>query len=99
MRYVSEERLRVIANAQYGKEKWLLENIIKECKELPPPQWQTIEEFRANPVEGWCWVKEQGYDDIFICHHMYGLLFRDMDDNLVSGVIHVMPIKTPEATK
>ena len=100
MRYVSEEeiiRLRNLPNQDVDSRntlKWLLDN---HCKELPEQQWQTREEFKANPVEGWCWIQHK---TLKITMSHYRRIFT-VDGEMFADeyITHVMPIKTPEAPK
>ena len=82
----------------------VLSDLIRECKELPDQQWQTIEEFKANPVDDWvhiCFGEERNVDTAY--YRDGGFWWCDMSyggDNWNDvEITHVMPIKTPEAPK
>lgn len=67
-------------------------------------QWQTIEEFRANPVEGWCHISYSDRKNIDIAYYEdEGFYFNDMHNNTDNwndvNITHVMPIKTPGVPK
>lgn len=106
MKYISEKDLRLVFNRIHKLNDStalmkLLDDAIRGCKELPPPQWQTIEDFKANPVNGWCWV-----DTVNLSTKMCffsGAVFYTTDEltgfYVPTNITHVMPIKTPEAPK
>jgi len=118
MEYVSKERLKLLLdyfnNSQDSTEISAELNgltaglrilIDVECKELPDQQWQTIEEFKANPVDGWCWINLSGLVDMACCWDGV-FYFNDTTaghnhDEIwdIRRITHVMPIKTPEEPK
>lgn len=78
----------------------ILKALLSECEELPPQQWQTIEEFKANPVEGWCWIFMQDKKLKHLHYRNDGFWISDNKDIVFYNhyfITHVMPIKTPEA--
>jgi len=98
-----EELIRVKENMPDGTSKLFVHTLIRMCKELPDQQWQTIDEFKANPSYGLCFVS------IGISRLIIDLFYRNTDF-YVSGnsdiifkssdaITDVMPIKTPEAPK
>lgn len=90
MRYVSEEDVvKIVAS--------VLEQLDDKCKELPQTQWQTIEEFKANPVDGCCWCYCESEKNVFIHYYTDERFYTD--SNSEELITHVMPIKTPEAPK
>lgn len=110
MKYVSDRKINEIID--YGKKINVLrsdidtlEVLLDYCKELPGQQWQTIDEFKANPIEGWCWIKliEGVGDNIELAYFNEDSCFYEnaicMDELNVNYITHVMPIKTPEAPK
>lgn len=106
MRYVSEKRLKelIIRNPEFDTFNQTLLNLIDlECKELPDQKWQTIDEFTANPVDGWCHIC-YWHSDTDVAYHAQGKFMwcdasPDGDDYSDVDITHVMPIKTPEAPK
>jgi len=100
MRYISEDRLKKIAEGHTGKLKWLLECLVSECKELPQQQWQTIEEFKHGNHEGYCFVV---HGDKIPMMNFYCLGNFYVDETCyklwVGTITNVMPIKTPETPK
>jgi len=75
----------------------VLKVLIKHCKELPIQQWQTIDEFKANPVDGWCWIQHKSLKTTM---SYYKRVFTvDGEMFACEYITHVMPIKTPEAPK
>ena len=92
MRYLSEDDLRhVTKGLDEDTESALLEKLI----DLPDPQWQTIDEFKSNPVDGWCWIQHK---TLKTTASYYRNIFT-VDGNVFSSeyITHVMSIKTPEA--
>ena len=77
----------------------LLDRIIDECKELPAQQWQTIDEFNANPVDGWCFLIHSRFNHRTMGNHSLGRFWIDGGICKEENITHVMPIKTPEAPK
>ena len=77
----------------------VLNDLIRECNELPPPQWQTIEEFKANPVEGWCFLIHSRFNNRTMGNYSLGRFWIDGGISKEEHITHVMPIKTPEAPK
>ena len=70
------------------------------------PQWQTLEEFKRDPVEGWCWIARNKEILADMSYHSGGLFyFDDACDKTVydvwdeNDITHVMPIPTPEVPK
>lgn len=100
-----EELIRVKENMPDGTSKLFVHTLITMCKELPDQQWQTIDEFKANPVDGWCWIKlteEVGGNTEMAFSNEDSCFYENMDFNFdlnVDYITHVMPIKTPEAPK
>lgn len=77
--------------------------VLDACKELPDQQWQTIDEFKANPVDGWCHIC-YGHRNTDVAYHAQGKFMwcdasPDGDDYSDVDITHVVPIKTPEAPK
>ena len=72
-------------------------------------KWQTLEEFKANPVDGWCWISFVGPEDVFPVDMAYyggGLFYWDdacdntkYDTWAESTITHVQVIHKPEAPK
>lgn len=93
-----QELIRVKENMPDGTSKLFVHTLITMCKELPDQQWQTIEEFKANPVDGWCWICAQGSVD-HAWYYSDNFWLRDNSGTAYFDVTHVMPIKTPEAPK
>lgn len=101
MEGISKEILESIDPWDYETPEQLIMDIIDKCEELPDQQWQTIDEFKANPVEGWCWI-----DTVNLSTKMCffsGAVFYTTDEltgfYVPTNITHVMPIKTPEAPK
>ena len=94
MKVMSQERLIQIRNRlPYSLTRSFIDSLITECEELTQDQWQTIEEFKANPVYGPCWINHK-LENITIA--FYNTVF--FIDGCVTNeeyVTHVMPIKTP----
>lgn len=70
------------------------------------PQWQTVKEFMANPVEGWCWICYGDKLDVDIAYYSGKLFyFDDACDRTVydvwneSTISHVMLIPKPKVPK
>lgn len=111
MKYISKERLMQLEYELRSKHSIIADHnllisreiLLAECKELPQEQWQTIEEFKANPVEGWCFVCFSGRTIEMAFYFKDEKEFHDRDDSGYSfaykNITHVMPIKTPEAPK
>jgi len=105
MKYISDNRLNKIKDdITDGTSKLFVHTLITLCKELPQEQWQTIEEFKENPVDGWCHIcfgSEKNVDkayyasDKFWWHDMHDM-HENWDDVKIT---HVIPIKTPGAPK
>jgi len=63
-------------------------------------EWQTIEEFKKNPVEGWCWINNGTVDMSYYDGEVFALndcvlkgdCCGEFDVNLIT---HVMPIQEP----
>lgn len=97
MKYVSKEILESIDPWDYETPQQLIMDIIDKCEELPDQQWQTIDEFKANPVKGWCWIQHKSLKTT-MAH--YKRVFTVNGEMFSDGYItHVMPIKTPKAPK
>lgn len=61
MRYVSETTLRAMFTSE-GYPTKLADIVIAEITEdVTVIQWQTLEEFRAKPADGWCFVSVNGW--------------------------------------
>ena len=107
MKGLPKTRLEELRNLLIGESlaKSFIESLLAECEELPRQQWQTIEEFKASPVVGWCWIKltEEVGGDTELAFHNEDSCFYDnstcIDELNVIYISHVMPIKTPEAPK
>lgn len=92
-----KELIRLKENMTDNNSKLFMHALVVHCKELPDHKWQTIDEFKANPVEGWCWIHHKSlkttmshYKRVFTVN---GEMFAD------EYITNVMPIKTPEAPK
>ena len=100
-----EELIRVKENMPDGTSKLFVHTLISMCKELPDQQWQTIDEFKANPVDGWCWINLSGLVDMAYCwdgvFYLNDTTAEHNHDEIwdIRRITHVMPIKTPEAPK
>lgn len=61
MKYVGEKRLEELLDTSMvddmDTKEMLMHIVMYECRELPEPQWQTLEEFEANPAEGLYWIE------------------------------------------
>lgn len=96
MEYVSKYvLLGLIAKADNEERKYILNYLLTSYKF---EQWQTIDEFKENTVNGICFVnhKRRGVLGCFYkkdCFHRGDYI---IDTNFIT---HVMPIKTPEAPK
>lgn len=83
----------------------ILKALLNECKELPYQQRQTIDEFKANPVDGWCWINLSGLVDMAYCwdgvFYLNDTTAEHNHDEIwdIRRITHVMPIKTPGAPK
>jgi hypothetical protein len=83
----------------------LITAMMFECKELPELQWQTLKEFKANPVIGLCFInygdKNEFVDSAYYVNKVF--YWNDMTDTGQDfsdvKITHVMPIKTPETPK
>lgn len=111
MRYVSDERLRelleeakvrnftVSSDAINGAIAAIETLLDRECKELPAPQWQTLEEFKGSGFVGLCWILDND-GDVF-AHNYDGEYFTNPympNYPIHNNRIHsVQPIITPEA--
>lgn len=92
-----EELIRIKETMPDGNSRLFMYALVIKCKELPDQQWQTIDEFKANPVEGWCWIQHK-YLKTTMSH--YRRVFAVDGEMLADEYItHVIPIKTPEAPK
>lgn len=101
MRVMLEERLIELRNKLPDSlVKSFIDSLIAECEELPDQQWQTIEEFKANKYECFCWIKLD-YDNPLMGYFADGYFFDNSDDVCIFDkyITHAMPIKTPEAPK
>ena len=102
MKYISYDRLREIITSCIAAKVYPGIWVLDECKELPDQQWQTIEEFKANPVEGWCYINIPATNSV-VMRHYRNYHFYDNEDYSVPMsdyfITHVMPITTPEAPK
>jgi len=106
MKYASETDLRYVFSKIHDLDDsaplmQLLDEAIDTCKELPQEQWQTIDEFKANPVDGDYHILIGGHrlilfyrDRAFWSSQTENRLFVHQND-----ITEVMPIKTPEAPK
>lgn len=77
----------------------LLDRIIDECKELPDQQWKTIDEFMAEPIEGWCFLIHRKFNNRTMGNYSLGRFWIDGEISKEEHITHVMPITTPEAPK
>ena len=77
---------------------YITDKLLDACKELPDQQWQTIDEFKANGEEGWCWIYAQESVD-HAWYYSDNFWLRDNSGTAYFYVTHVMPIKTPEVPK
>jgi len=100
MKYVSDERLKELSvnNPEFDLHIETLHKLInRECKELPDQQWQTIDEFKANPVEGLCFIM---YCNCRLhANYRFGKFENSGMFYSARDITDVMPIKTPEAPK
>jgi len=91
------ELIRLKENMPDNNSKLFIHALIVHCKELPDQQWQSIDEFKANPVDGLCFAMYRNcvcnlnfWNGRFEYEGMY------YSENYIT---HVMPIKKPEAPK
>ena len=73
-----------------------------DIRNVKRQKWQTIKEFKANPVEGWCHISYSDRKIIDMAYYVDKVFYwNDMCNNSWRGfnITHVMPIKTPEAPK
>jgi len=99
MEVISKEILESIDSWDYETPQQLIMDIIDKCKELPDQQWQTIDEFKANTVDGWCWLIHKRFNNRTVGHYSIGRFWIDGGICQEEHITHVMPIKTPEAPK
>lgn len=78
---------------------YVTDKVLDACKELQDPQWQTIDEFKANPVDGWCWLIHKRFNNRTMGNYSLGRFWIDGGITKEEHITHVMPIKTPEAPK
>ena len=77
----------------------VLSDLIDQCTELTDQQWQTIDEFKVNPVDGWCFLIHSRFNHRTMGNHSLGRFWIDGGICKEEHITHVMPIKTPEAPK
>lgn len=95
---ISNERLKEYRSLRLDAEE-LLDRIIDECKELPDQQWKTIDEFMAEPIEGWCFLIHRKFNNRTMGNYSLGMFWIDGEISKEEHITHVMPITTPEAPK
>ncbi len=95
---ISKERLKEYRSLRLDAEE-LLDRIIDECKELPYQQWKTIDEFMAEPIEGWCFLIHRKFNNRTMGNYSLGRFWIDGEISKEEHITHVMPITTPEAPK
>ncbi len=95
---ISKERLKEYRSLRLDAEE-LLDRIIDECKELPDQQWKTIDEFMAEPIEGWCFLIHRKFNNRTMGNYSLGRFWIDGEISKEEHITHVMPITTPEAPK
>lgn len=106
MRYVSDKRLKEILKeaedhnftVSSGAISVIETLIDRECKEPSGYQWQTLENFKAKPVEGRCFVSVNGW--IHRATYDNGA-FVDTDGSPwgIDQIDMVAPVTTPELPK
>lgn len=95
-----EELIRVKENMPDGTSKLFVHTLISMCKELPDQQWQTIEGFKSENHECYCFVVHSDRVPMLNFYHAGKFYVDETCYKLWVGTItHVMPIKTPEAPK
>jgi hypothetical protein len=94
-----QELIRVKENMPDGTSKLFVHTLITMCKELPDQQWQTLDEFNANPVDGWCFLIHSRFNHRTMGNHNLGRFWIDGGICKEENITHVMPIKTPESPK
>ncbi len=106
MEGIPKSRLEELRDLLKGESlaKSFIESLIAECTELPNQQWHTIDEFKANPVDGWCHVSCGDKKELAMAFFEDGVfwyndLFKGSNNFYHVKITHVMPIKTPEAPK
>jgi len=77
----------------------ILKALLNECKELPDQQWQTIEEFKANPVDGYYFAMVIGINKPLMAYVKDSVFYVTGSFQDSNQITQVMPIKTPEAPK
>mgnify|MGYP003405173357 FL=1 len=95
---ISKERLKEYRSLRLDAEE-LLDRIIDECKELPDQQWKTIDEFMAEPIEGWCFLIHRKFNNRTMGNYSLGRFWIDGEISKEEHITHVMPIKTTEDLK
>ena len=65
-------------------------------------EWQTIAEFKKNPVSGWCWISIVSVDMAYYDGEVfaYNNDISSIDDTFPESIItHVMPIIEPSSPR
>lgn len=94
-----KELIRLKENMPDNNSKLFMHALIVHCKKLPDQQWQTIDEFKANPVEGWCFLIHSRFNHRTMGNYSLGRFWIDGGISKEEHITHVMPIKTPESPK
>lgn len=102
MGYIDKESLlELLKNTENEERRYILNYLITSY--MFDGQWQTIDEFKKNPVEGWCFICFSGHSRDMAYYFKDEKEFHDRDDSghsvAARNITHVMPIKTPEAPK
>ena len=100
MEGISKEILESIDSWDYETPQQLIMDIIDKCKELPDQQWQTIDGFKSENHECYCFVVHSDRVPMLNFYHAGKFYVDETCYKLWVGTItHVMPITTPEAPK
>lgn len=95
-----EELIRLKENMPDNNSKLFMHALVAHCKELPDQQWQTIEGFKSENQECYCFVVHSDRVPMLNFYHAGKFYVDETCYKLWVGTItHVMPIKTPEAPK
>lgn len=101
--YIDKQALiELLDNTENEERKYILNYLLTSY--IFDEQWQTIEEFKANPVEGWCHICFGSTKNVDTAYYASAKFWwHDMHDEGENwgdvNITHVMPIKTPEAPK
>lgn len=93
--------IELLKNTENEEIRYILNYLLTSYKF---DEWQTIDEFKGNPVEGWLHIS-YGEESNIDKAYFDGKTFHwndigNVDDNWNGvNITHVMPIKTPEAPK